>query len=169
MFVWRAETFLDNLRRFLPATHQALARVAETIGTRRYPAVLARAYPILENISVDYAILERATREPGGGNVYVLPAEVGWSDIGSWAAVYDLAAADGPGAPGKNVSSAPLCAIDATGNYIWSAKKLVAALGVNDLVVVETPDAILVCPRSRAQDVGKIVKWLEERKRKDLL
>jgi mannose-1-phosphate guanylyltransferase len=166
MFFWRAATFLDNLRRFLPETHQALARVAETIGTRRYAAALARAYPKMENISVDYAILERATREPGGGNVYVLPAEVGWSDIGSWAAVYDLALA---GQPGANVSSASLCAIDSTGNYIWSARKLVAVLGVNNLVVVETPDAILVCPRSRAQDVSQIVKWLEERKRKDLL
>jgi len=169
MFFWRAATFLDALRRFLPATHQALARVAETIGTRRYPAALARAYPKLENISVDYAILERATQQPDGGNVYVLPAEVGWSDIGSWAAVYELAAAAAPGAPEKNISSAALCAIDASGNYIWSQKKLVALLGVNDLVVVETPDALLICPRTRAQDVGKIVKWLETQKRRDLL
>jgi mannose-1-phosphate guanylyltransferase len=165
MFFWRAATFLDCLRRFLPATHAALSRVAETIGTRRYSSTLARAYPQLENISVDYAILERATREPNGGNVFVLPADIGWSDIGSWAAVYELMA----GAPGANVSSAPLCAIDSAGNYVWSAKKLVALLGVNDLVVVETPDALLICPRSRAQDVGKIVKWLEAEKRKDLL
>ncbi|HKM90959.1 MAG TPA: sugar phosphate nucleotidyltransferase [Candidatus Acidoferrales bacterium] len=172
MFFWRAATYLDALRRFLPATHQALARVAETIGMPRYASALARAYPKLENISVDYAILEPATQQPDGGNVYVLPAEVGWSDIGSWAAVYELAAAAAPGTPGKNVSSAPLCAIDAAGNYIWSdikQAKMVALLGVNDLVVVETPDALLICPRSRAQDVGKIVKWLEAQKRKDLL
>jgi mannose-1-phosphate guanylyltransferase len=169
MFFWRAATFLDCLQRFLPATHQALARVADTIGTRRYAVALARAYPKLENISVDYAILERATREPaaaGGGNVFVLPAEVGWSDIGSWAAVYDLAA--GP-APGANVSNASLCAIDSSGNYAWSAKKLVALLGVSDLVVVETPDALLICPRNRAQDVGRIVKWLEANKPRELL
>jgi len=169
MFFWRAATFLDALRRFLPATHEALARVAETIGTRRYAAALARAYPKLENISVDYAILERATQQPDGGNVFVLPAEIGWSDIGSWAAVYELAAA---GQPGVNISRTPLCAIDSSGNYIWSDIKkarVVALLGVNDLVVVETPDALLICPLSRAQDVGKIVKWLEERKRKDLL
>lgn len=165
MFFWRAATFLDCLRRFLPATHDALARVAETIGTRRYASALARAYPKLENISVDYAILERATRQPESGNVFVLPAEVGWSDIGSWAAVYDLLA----GAPGANVSSAPLCAMDSSGNYIWSAKKLVALLGVKDLVVVETPDALLVCPRNRAQDVSKIVKSLESSKRRELL
>ena len=166
MFFWRAATFLGCLQRFLPATHSALARAAETIGTRRYAPALARAYPKLENISVDYAILERATREPTSVNVFMLPAEIGWSDIGSWAAVYELAAGR---AAGANVSSAPLCAIDSAGNYIWSAKKLVAAVGVNDLVVVETPDALLLCPRNRAQDVGKIVKWLEENKRKELL
>ena len=165
MFFWRARTYLEYLQRYLPATHAALARVAETIGTRRYAAALARAYPKLENISVDYAILERATREPGGGNVFVLPADIGWSDIGSWAAVYDLTAAS----PGANVSRAPLCAIDATGNYVWSAKKLVALLGVNDLVIVETPDALLICPRSRAQDVGKLVKSLDSSKLKSLL
>ena len=165
MFFWRARTFLDCLQRYLPATHTALARVAETIGTRRYSAALARAYPKLENISVDYAILERATREPAGASVFVLPADVGWSDIGSWSAVYDLLSS----APGANVSSVPLCSIDASGNYVCSSKKLVALLAVNDLVVVETPDALLICPRSRAQDVSKIVKSLESAQNKSLL
>lgn len=168
MFFWRAATFLDALRRYLPATHAALESIAAALGTRRYATALRRAYPRLENISVDYAVMERATREPGGGNVFVLPAEVGWSDIGSWAAVYDLAAKNLP--PGEtNVSSVPFCAIDASGNYLWSGGKMVAALGVSNLVIVETPDALLICPRNRAQDVSKIVKWLEERKRKDLL
>ena len=165
MFFWRAHTYLDCLARFLPSTHAALARVADAIGTRRYASALARAYPRLENISVDYAILERATRDPGPARVFVLPADIGWSDIGSWSAVYDLLAS----APGANVSAAPLCAIDASGNYVWSAKKLVALLGVSDLVVVETPDALLICPRSRAQDVGKIVKSLESSKKRRLL
>ena len=95
----------------------------------------------------------------------MLPAEVGWSDIGSWAAVYDLLAKKA----GENVSAGPHFAHDAQGNYFWSAKKFVAAVGVNDLVVVETDDAILICPRSRAQDVGKIVKALEAEKRRELL
>ena len=168
MFFWRAATYLDALRRYLPATHEAMARVAATIGTRRYAAALARADHRLEDISVDYAVMESATREPDGGNVFVLPAELGWSDIGSWASVYELAAKK-LAAGESNVSSALLCALDASGNYIWSQKKVVAALGIHDLVVVETPDALLVCTRSRAQDVGKIVKWLEEQKQTDLL
>jgi mannose-1-phosphate guanylyltransferase len=172
MFFWRASVFLDCLRRFLPATHRALAAVAETIGTRDYPAALARAYKKIESISVDYAVLERATREPAAasGNVFVLPAEVGWSDIGSWQAVYELDSARS--VPGANISTAPLYTLDASGNYVWTdarQEKLVALVGVNDLVVVQTPDALLICPRNRAQDVSKIVKQLEEHKRKPFL
>lgn len=165
MFFWRASTFLENLRQFLPATHGALKKLASTIGTSRYAAALRRIYPRLENISVDYAIMEPATRVAGGPRVFVVPAKIGWSDIGSWAAVYELGAAK----PGGNVSVAPNFALDAEGNYFWSPNKFVAAIGVRDLVVVETDDALLVCRRDRAQDVGKVVKWLEEKKRSKLL
>jgi mannose-1-phosphate guanylyltransferase len=165
MFFWRASTFIENLRKFLPVTHAALAELAKTIGTPAYLRALRRIYPRLENISVDYAIMEPATRRKGAGAVLVLPAEVGWSDIGSWAAVYELLAR----APNENVSAGPSFALDATGNYFWSPKKLVAAIGVRDLVVVETADALLVCPRERAQDVAKVVKWLERRKLRRLL
>jgi mannose-1-phosphate guanylyltransferase len=203
MFFWRASTFLENLERFLPATHAALGELARSIGTRGYPSALRRIYPRLENISVDYAVMEPATREgrgsavpesrknvrdfnpavtrvrkagasrpersrrvaPEAPRVFVIPAKVGWSDIGSWAAVYELLA----GKPGANVSAGPSFALDAEGNYFWSPKKFVAAIGVRDLVVVETPDALLVCSRHRSQDVAKIVKWLDERKRANLL
>ncbi|MGA9882365.1 MAG: sugar phosphate nucleotidyltransferase [Candidatus Acidiferrales bacterium] len=165
MFFWRASTFLESLRQYLPATRVALEKLAVTIGTSRYAAALQRIYPQLENISVDYGIMEPATRASGAPSVFVVPAKVGWSDIGSWAAVYDFAAAK----PGANVSAGAFFALDAEGNYFWSPKKYVASIGVRDLIVVETDDALLVCQRSRAQDVGKIVKWLEERKQKKLL
>lgn len=169
MFFWRVSTFLDSLRRFLPATCDALEELGRTIGTRRYPSALRRIYPRLENISVDYAIMEPATRLRGGATppprVSVIPANVGWSDIGSWAAVYELLAAK----PGANVSAGPSFTLDAQGNYFWSPKKLVAAIGVRDLVLVETEDALLLCARDRSQDVGKIVKWIEQQKRSKLL
>jgi mannose-1-phosphate guanylyltransferase len=164
MFFWRATTFLENLRRFLPATHAALMNLSKTIGTRSYDAALARIYPRLENISVDYAVMEPATRAKGPC-VSVIPAKIGWSDIGSWAAVYELLASK----PGANVSAGPVFALDSTGNYFWSPKKFVAAVGVRDLVLVETDDAILLCPRDRSQDVGKIVKWLQKSRKKELL
>ena len=92
IFFWRVSTYLECLRSFLPATHSALMRLAETIGTQKYAAALRRIYPTLENISVDYAIMEPATRPASAARVSVLPAKVGWSDIGSWNAVYELLA-----------------------------------------------------------------------------
>ena len=165
IFFWRVSTFLENLRRFLPATHAALMRLAQTIGTRKYAAALRSIYPTLENISVDYAIMEPAARSSGTARVSVLPAKVGWSDIGSWSAVYDLLAPK----PGANVSASPSFTLDAAGNYFWAPGKFIAAIGVQNLVLVETDDAILICPRDRAQDVGKIVKYLEQRKLARLL
>ena len=165
MFIWRASTFLEVLRRFLPSTHQALGELAKTLGTRGYDTALRRIYPRLENISVDYAVMEPATCRAGPSRVFVIPARIGWSDIGSWAAVYEFLATK----PATNVSAGPFCALDASGNYFWSPEKFVAAIGVKNLLVVETPDALLVCARDRAQDVGKIVKWLEARNRRKLL
>jgi len=176
MFFWRVSTFLQNLRRFLPATCDALEGLGRTIGTRRYASALRSIYPKLENISVDYALMEpvtrlrvtggsRTKREGDGPAVFVIPASVGWSDIGSWAAVYELLAKR----PGANVSAGPAFSKDASGNYLWSPKRLVAAVGVRDLVVVETDDALLICSREQSQDVGKIVKWLEQKRMWKLL
>lgn len=176
MFFWRVSTFLDCLKRYLPKTHEALESLAGTIGKKTYSRRLAAIYPKLENISVDYAILEPSTNfdesvpgSPGGAGaaprVFVIPADVGWSDIGSWASVYELLAKEA----GDNVLAGHGLALDASGNFLYSPSKFVAAIGVHNLVVVETPDALLIVPRERAQDVAKIVKSLEERKLKKLL
>ena len=165
MFFWRASTFLECLAEFLPQTRRALAELEQSIGTSSYSRALARIYPRLENISVDYAVMEPATRRAQGQRVFVLPANVGWSDIGSWEAVHELLA----GKKDANVSGGDSFTLDASGNFLWSPKKFVAAIGVHGLVVVETEDALLVCPRERAQDVGKVVKWLEQKRRDDLL
>ncbi len=164
MFFWRASTYLGHLQKFLPRTYHALSRLAERLGTPRYRQAQRRAYAGLQNISVDYAILEPASRARGG-NVFVMPAEVGWSDIGSWAAVYELLARR----PGENISAGPLLVFDTRGGFFWAPRKFVAAIGVRDLVVVETRDALLICPRDRAQDVGQVVKQLERKKIRALL
>ncbi len=159
MFFWRVSTFLENLKSFLPKTHAALEKLAEFIGTRNYNRKLRAIYSKLENISVDYAVLEPATRVDGPPRVFVIPAEVGWSDIGS------LLAKDS----GENVIAGDGHTLDAEGNFLWSPSKFVAAIGVRNLVIVETPHALLVCPRDRSQDIGKIVKWLEAKKLRKLL
>ncbi|HEV2614985.1 MAG TPA: mannose-1-phosphate guanylyltransferase [Candidatus Acidoferrales bacterium] len=174
MFFWRVSTFLECLRKYLPKTWHALGELQQFIGTREYAEALRRIYPKLENISVDYAIMEPATRprsvrdkseKRGTERVFVLPAQIGWSDIGSWAAVYELLARNQE----ENVSAGASLALDASGNFLWSPRKFVAAIGVRNLMIIETDDALLICPRERAQDVGKVVKWLEEKRRRDLL
>jgi mannose-1-phosphate guanylyltransferase len=144
MFIWRVSTFLANLKQFLPATYDALQELGRTIGTRRYTSALRRMYPRLDSISVDHTVMEPATRVPGKPRVSVIPADIGWSDIGSWSAVYELMARK----LGDNVSAGPLLALDANANYFWSPKKFVGAIGVRDLVIVETDDAVLVCSRA---------------------
>jgi mannose-1-phosphate guanylyltransferase len=160
MFFWTATTYLEQLARFRPTTARLLTRLAAAVDTPHYKRTLAHLYPQLENISVDYALLEPASRTPRAVTVCVLPARIGWSDVGSWAAVYNLLARK----PGENISLERLVALDASGNYFWVPGRLVAAIGIRDLVVVETPDALLLCPRTRAQDVGRVVEELQRRR-----
>ena len=165
MFFWRVSTFLEYLHRFLPKTYTALESLNPLIGKPGYERRLRAVYGQIEGISVDYAILEPVTRQPGAPCVYVIPAEVGWSDIGSWAAVYELMAKR----PGENILAGEGYAADGGGNFFWSPSKFVAAIGVSDLVVVETDDALLICPRERSQEVSEVVKWLEKARRDALL
>jgi mannose-1-phosphate guanylyltransferase len=157
MFFWRASTVLDLMRRHQPKTATILAGLPP-VGSRRFAAELAKAYPLCEAISVDYAILEKADQVAG-----IAIDDIGWNDVGSWQAVYELAKKDRDG----NAARGELLAESSRGNYV-DADKPVALLGVEDLVVVDTADALLVANRNRVQDVGKIVKALENRKRDHL-
>ena len=150
---------------FLPR----MMRLQELSQVNRYATVRAA----LQRIYPPTGKYFRGLRHHGTGHacgrnissVFVIPAKVGWSDIGSWAAVYELLAAK----PRRECFRRLSFALDAEGNYFWSPKKFVAAIGVRDLVLVETDDALLLCPRDRSQDVGKIVKWLEEQRIRRLL
>lgn len=159
MFFWRTSVLLDALRRFLPETANVLAGIP-SIGHRQFAARLKDAFPRCENISIDYAVLERAS------NVVALAAgDIGWNDVGSWNAVYELHKRDAQG----NALSTHTLVEASSGNYVDAEKKLVALLGVRDLIVVDTPDALLIADRSRAQEVGDLVKRLEKSGREDLL
>ncbi len=158
MFIWRAQTLLEHFRRYQPAMAAQLERLAGAGGIRN-KAAFKRIFPKLEKISIDYAIMEKI---PG---IYVIPADIGWSDVGSWATVYELSAKDGAG----NVRPRASLTLDARGNMIVADKKFAVTVGVRDLVIVETEDALLVAARDRSQDVGKAVQELEKLKRHDLL
>jgi len=158
MFFWRASTVLDLMRRHQPKTATLLAGLPR-LGSRSFAAKLAETYPLCEGISIDYAIIERAEQVAG----FALD-DIGWNDVGSWEAVYDLAKKDRD----ANAARGELFAEGSRGNYV-DASKPVALLGVENLVVVDTADTLLVAHRSRVQDVGKIVKALEGKNRKELL
>jgi mannose-1-phosphate guanylyltransferase len=159
MFFWRASVLLDGLREFLPKTATLLASIP-VFGSRQFAAKVAEAFPLCENISIDYAVLEKAK------NVVGIPAgDIGWNDVGSWNAVYELQKRDANG----NACRADVLIEASAGNYVDAEKKLVALLGVKDLIIVDTPDALLIADRSRAQQVGEIVKRLEKAGREDLL
>jgi len=159
MFFWRAETVLDNLRAFQPKTATLLSSLP-AFEDKMFPAKLKQVFPLCENISIDYAVLERAK-----GVVCFPCADIGWNDVGSWNAVYDLLPQD----PDKNVSRSALASIASTGNYIDAGKKLVALVDVEDLIIVDTPDALLIANRHQAQKVGDLVKLLEKRGTTELL
>jgi mannose-1-phosphate guanylyltransferase len=159
MFFWRADVYLDALRRFLPRTASLLASLP-SITSRGFRKQLQAVYPLCENISVDYGVMEKAPRVLG-----IASDEIGWNDVGSWNAVFELLPHDGNG----NVACADAIFESSQGNYVDAERKLVALLGVHDLVVVDTPDALLIASRARSQQVGEIVKLLEKRKRDDLL
>jgi mannose-1-phosphate guanylyltransferase len=172
MFIWSARTLANAVREHMPETAPHLQAIAAAFGTPDFKRVFAEKYPLCENISVDYAILEpRSAKGEHHSNLYCLPANFGWNDLGSWAALYEHQLASSIVIdPHKNVcETAGSYAIGSQGNYIYSPKKFVSLIGVNDLVVVETDDAILITARDRSQDVGKIVKLLDDTGRKDLV
>lgn len=151
MFFWKTSVLLDALRQHLPKTASLLASLP-AFGSPRFSKSLGEAFPKTENISIDYAVLERAA------DVVGLPAgDIAWNDVGSWNAVYELHARDRAG----NALRTHTMIEDSTGNYVDAEKKLVALLGVKDLIVVDTPDALLIADRGRAQQVGDLVKLLE--------
>jgi len=159
MFFFRAGVLLDALRRYLPKT-AALLDSLPRFTDRRFAAKFKKSFPLAENISIDYAVLERARNVVG-----LACDQIGWSDVGSWNAVYELLPKDRDG----NASRSVMVSAGSTGNYIDAGKKLVALLGAKDLIIVDTPDALLVADRERAQQVGDIVKLLEQNRRDDLL
>ncbi len=155
MFVWRATTMLDLLKRFLPASHSAVREIAGVWDSPERAAKLAEIYPTLEKVSIDYAVMERAPE------VLVVEMEVDWLDIGAWPAMASVEKAD---AEGNVAVGAEVIALDATNNLLVSEDDhLVAMIGVEDLIVVHSGDATLICRKDRAADMKKLVELIKDR------
>jgi mannose-1-phosphate guanylyltransferase len=165
MFLWSARTLANALREHLPRTAPLLEQIANAYGTKQFASAFRRIYPKCENISIDYAVLEpRSAKGEQDSNIFCLPADFGWNDLGSWTALYEHYVAKSQPPDGNFISGEGAFSLNAEGNYIHAPGKFVAAVGVNNLVVVETDDALLITTRERAQDVGKVVKYLDENK-----
>ena len=150
MFVWRASRLMDEFASQLPDTYAALMQIGQALDTPQAGDVLRREWSKIRRISLDYGVMEHAD------NVAVIPVEVGWSDIGSWASLLEVLPVD----EGGNAVTGDFVGVDAHNCLVRSEGKLVAAIGVDDLVIVDTPDALLICRKDRAQDVKEIVNRL---------
>jgi mannose-1-phosphate guanylyltransferase len=151
MFIWRVDRILAELQRQMPGFYDQLMQIDAALGTDRESRVLEHVWPQVAMRTIDYGIME------GAGDVAVIPADIGWSDIGSWATLLEILPGD---EDGNVVMDADLLSVDTTRTLVYGNHRLVAAIGLSDLVIVDTDDALLICPRDRAQDVKKIVDKL---------
>jgi mannose-1-phosphate guanylyltransferase len=169
MFLWSAKTLVNALRQYLPSTAALLEKIAATWGTRNFDETLRKLYPKCEDKSVDYGILEpRSAAGEEGSQIFCIPADWGWNDLGSWAAHFEHRIAQGQHKDNV-ISAGSNFLIDAHGNYFHSPGKFIAAIGVQGLVVVDSGDALLITTVERSQDVGKIVKHLDQQKQSKLV
>ena len=153
MFIWPVERVLAEFEQHRPDIYERLAQIAASIGTADYGSRLVELWSDMPKVSVDYALMEHIHEA-----VRVIPVEMGWSDIGNFEALYDILSSE----QGSNVAVGPTpLLIDTNGTIIYS-KRLVAAIGVEDLVIVDTDDVLLVSRRDRAQEIKQLVQRLEE-------
>ena len=169
IFLWSVKTFCAAIREHVPDMVEPLEKIAAAFGAPEFEEVFAAEYCKCENISVDYAVLERrSAKGEKRSNIFCLPADFGWNDLGSWASLHGHRAE----ADKDNVldgETTGVFAIQSAGNYVYAPGKTVALLGVDDLVVVETEDALLITTRARSQDVSKLVRAIHEGGREDLI
>lgn len=170
IFLWSARTLVNAIKEHVPEMAPILEKIAAAHGTDDFERVFAEEYPQCENISIDYAVLERrSVKGEAKSNIYCLPADFGWNDLGSWASLHEHLGSH----EDDNVidgATNGLVAIQSEGNYVYAPGKMVALLGVEGLVVVETEDALLITTRERSQDVSKVVRQVHEGlKREDLI
>jgi mannose-1-phosphate guanylyltransferase len=153
IFLWKASTILAEIERHLPELHQGLLAIRPALATDQESEVVARVYQGLAGISIDYGVMEKA-RE-----VVVFPGAFDWSDLGSWDTLWEVLPKDSEG----NAARGEWIGVEARGSLVHSAQRLVALVGVEDLLVVDTPDALLICRRGRSQEVRQVVEVLERR------
>ena len=155
MFLWRVDRILEEFQRQMPEFYVRLAEVEATLGSAGYEPTLKRVWPQVAKQAIDYGVME------GAEDVVVIPVDIGWSDVGSWANLAELLSAMADENGEGNVIVGPHVGIDTRDTLVFGGKRLIATIGLEDMVIVDTDDALLVCSMKREQEVREIVRMLE--------
>jgi len=161
MFIASVRTLREAYKTLLPQMEKGFAKIIAALGTDHFDSTMQEIFPTLEKISVDYGIAEKADKAA------VIPADIGWNDVGSWQRLAEVLEAAGQGE--ANIVIGHHLGVDTKGALIYSPDRLIATIGLDDIIVIDTPDATLICPRSRSEDVKKVVEELKAHGRRDLL
>ena len=151
MFIWKTSTILKNLEAYLPETYQGLCKIGEAIGTDMEEQALERAFQAFKAESIDYGVMEKAK------NIYILSGSFGWDDVGSWLAVSRIKRSNELG----NVVNGNVVTVDTRNTTIQGGGKLIAAVGLEDMIVVDSEDALLICEKDHAGDIKKVLENLK--------
>ncbi len=159
MFVWKTSVIIENFKRYLPRLYKAMLPFREYLGTAKEAEAVSGVYPTLQNISIDYGILERSD------DVVVVSGDFGWNDIGSW----DSLGAIFPHDEFGNIVKANHVGIQTRNSIIYGNGRLITTIGIDGLIIADTNDALLICPKEKAQEVKEIVDMLKEKQMNEYL
>lgn len=152
MFIWKTSVLIENFKRYLPRLYKTMLPISDYLGTEQEEEIISRIYPALQNISIDYGILERSDE------VVVLSGQFGWNDIGSWDALGAIFPPDESG----NIIKANHMGLETRNSIIYGNGRLITTIGVDGFIIADTGDALLICPKDKAQSVKEIVELLKE-------
>lgn len=158
MFIWNTSTILQEIKKHLPETYEKLLTIEKALGKENYEEVLKKEFPTMLSISIDYGVMEKAQ------NIYVYPSEFGWDDVGSWTALERINEKDSQ----QNVLNGNVINLDSKGCIVEGNDKLIATIGVEDLIIVDTEDALLVCKKEQAQRIKELLAKLKSNNYTDL-
>jgi len=159
IFVWRVDSILNEIKNYLPDLYDGLLKIESSINTCDFEKTVVQVYGQLKSISIDYGVMEKSN------NVYLTKADFYWNDVGNWEAVYEISDKNEEG----NAIVGDVYTQNTFGSYIFSPRKFTATIGVENLIVINTNEALLICHRNNAQDVRQIVDYLKMNKRTDLV
>lgn len=159
MFIWRVDVILNEIQRSLPELHSQLMDLQPSIGTTLFDQNLETTYGLIRGISIDYGVMEKA------GRVYAVKGDFGWNDLGSWDEVSRISPKDEDG----NFTHGSVIVVNSKNTYVHTTEKIVAAVGVEDLIIINTPDALLICKKGESQNVKEVVDYLRRKQMTEYL